>query len=196
MSQSLRHVVREIYCEVLFELAEETGKIDAVLDGLKQVCIVLDAEPEFAAILNSPIIRGNQKSESVRRVFAGHISELTLDFLSVLARRNRMGLLSGIADRYELLVDKYHHREIIEVTVSKELDPQQVEKLKEQLGKAIQGQVKLSVGVDEGIIGGIIIKKDDMIIDSSVRATLQRAAQAVVENTKLKTKREDERDGQ
>ncbi|MBN1817752.1 MAG: ATP synthase F1 subunit delta [Sedimentisphaerales bacterium] len=193
MSESLRHVVREIYCEVLFELAEETDLIDRVADDLVKVRTVLEKEPEFAAIMDSPTIRGPEKSESIRRVFRGHISDLALDFLSVLARRGRMGFLSGIADRYENLVDRHHHRQPIEVVVSKELNPEQIEKLKTELTNAVKGQIKLSVNVDEGIIGGIIIKKDDTIVDNSVRTALKRASRAVAQSARARQQNPDKK---
>jgi F-type H+-transporting ATPase subunit delta len=186
MSESIRHVVREIYTEVLFELAEETSLIDQVQDDLVKVQAVFEAEPEFAALMDSPTIRGQEKSESMRRVFQGHISDLALDFLSVLARRSRMGFLSGIADRYESLVDKHHHRQPIEVTVARELGAEQVNKLKAELTNAVKGEIKLSVNVDESIIGGIIIKKDDTVVDNSVRTALKRAARSIAETARQK----------
>ena len=145
MSESVRHVVREIYCEVLFELAEEADVIDRVHDDLERVRGVIEAEPDFAALMDSPTIRGQDKSESIRRVFHGHISDLALDFLSVLARRGRMGFLDSISDRYESMVDRYHDRQTVEVTVAHPLSGEEVDKLRKEISEAIRGQVKLSV---------------------------------------------------
>ncbi len=188
MSESVRHVVREIYCEVLFELAEETGFIDKVHEDLCVVGQVMETEEEFAAIMNSLTISGQDKSESMRRVFSGHISDLALDFLSVLARRNRMGLLTAITDKYGKLVDVLYKRQPVEVTVASELTDEQHDKLTAQLTKALKSEVKLSINVDESIIGGAIIKRDDTVVDNSVKAALTRAAKAVMENTIMNSK--------
>ncbi|HEV57322.1 MAG TPA: ATP synthase F1 subunit delta [Phycisphaerales bacterium] len=182
MSESVKHVVREIYCEVLFELAEESGLIDRVQDDLQRVRAVLQAEPEFAALMDSPALRGQDKSESIRRVFQGHISDLALDFLSVLARRGRMSFLEGISDRYEAMVDHYHDRQTVEVTVAAPLSGEEADRLRREISEAVRGEVKLSVQVDPDLIGGVIIKKDDTVVDNSIRSALKRAARRVAES--------------
>ena len=101
MSQSRRYIVREIYSEVLFDLAEQGGEINTVQEELAVVRQILRQEPEFAALLNSEIIKGEEKMGIVRRVFDGRLSPLTVNFLCVLARRGRMGFLAGISDRFE-----------------------------------------------------------------------------------------------
>ena len=179
MNESVRHAVRDIYCEVLFELAEESKKVDSVMEDLSCVSGVLNSEPEFAAIMTSPTIKGPQKAEIVRRVFGGKVENLTLDFLSVLARRNRMGFLAGITGKYEKLIDVYYDRHLVEVTLAKEPDDDRIKKLKADLGDAINAEVKLEVIVEPEIVGGIIIKKDDKVIDNSVRMALQRAAEQI-----------------
>jgi len=179
MNESARHVIREIYCEVLFELADESQVIDQVQEDLSRVRAVMEAEPEFAALMASPAIRGPDKAESIRRIFRGHVCDLALDFLCVLARRGRMGFLDGITDRYEAMVDRYHDRQAVEVTVARSLRGDEVDKLRKEISEAIRGEVKLSVQVDPEIIGGVIIKKDDTVVDNSIRTALKRAAQRV-----------------
>ena len=186
MSESVKHVVREIYSEVIFELAEEAGVIESVMEDLTCVEKVLKAEPEFAILLSLQTIKGQEKSEIIRRVFRGKVNNLTLDFLSVLARRNRMNFLASIADRYEMLVDVYQQRSLIEVTLAKAPDDEQVKRLRENLSKAIDGKVKLAVHIEPAIIAGIIIKKGDRLVDNSVRTILTRAVQTVMEKSRTR----------
>jgi len=186
MSESIKHVVREIYCEVLFELAEEAGQIDSVMDDLASVEEVLRADPEFTAIMTSPTIKGEEKAKVARRVFTGKVNDLTLDFLSVLAKRNRMRNLFDISLKYESMIDKHHHRHPVEVTLAHQPDPKEIEKLKARIGEAIGGKVKLSIEVDPSIVGGMILHKDGKVIDNSVATRLKRAVGIIVEKTRYK----------
>ena len=184
MSESFKHVVREIYCEVLFELAEESGQVDDIMADIGRVVSVLNSEPDFAALVTSNVIIGDEKSQIIRRVFDGKVSPLALDFLCVLARRNRMNFLTSISDGYELLVDKHHSRSLIEVTLPKTPDDTRLEELKTQLSDAVKGEVKLAVNVDPGLIGGIVIKRGDKTIDHSVKRILASAVKTVMEKSK------------
>jgi F-type H+-transporting ATPase subunit delta len=188
MSESLKHVIREIYSEVMFELAEEADLVEQVMADLAQVQKVLSAEPDFAALLKLQTIKGTEKSKIIRRVFGGRVNELTLDFLSVLARRSRMNFLTSISDKYEALVDVYQQRCLVEVTMAGAPDDEMVQKLKADIGKVINSRVKLSVHVDPMIIGGVVIKKGDRVIDNSIRTILKRAVDTVMERSKIKIK--------
>jgi F-type H+-transporting ATPase subunit delta len=189
MSQSRRYIVREIYSEVLFDLAEQGGQINTVQEEMAVVRQILKREPEFAGLLGSEIIKGDEKIAIIRRVFEGRLSELTIHFLGVLARRGRMGFLSSISDRFEALADEYHHRQPVEVTVAKEPDAAFIERLKTDLAAALKSEVKLSVKVDPALIGGVVVRKDDMMIDGSVRSSLERAVRTIVESMKEKDRR-------
>jgi F-type H+-transporting ATPase subunit delta len=182
VSESTRQIVREVYSEVLFELAEQADCVDSVWDDLECVRKVLRAEPQFMEILTSPRTSGTDRAQIVRRVFEGKVENLTLDFLSVLARRGRMGFIEPISDRYEMLVDTHRGRVLVEVTVAKVLDNEQSVALRDDLTDAIKREVKLSVNVDPAIIGGIIIKKNDTVIDNSVKTALKRAVANITGN--------------
>ena len=191
MSGSHREVVREVYSEVLFDLAQQSAELEIVLEELMAVRGVFKAEPEFAALLSSQVVKGAEKAEIIRRVFGGKLSELTVNFLSVLARRGRISFLGGVSEKYELLVDAHHNRSAVEVTMASKPDDEKMMKLKADLAAALGSKVKLSVKVDPKIIGGVIIKKDDTLVDNSVRTALNRTIQAVMENMKSRKGRQE-----
>jgi F-type H+-transporting ATPase subunit delta len=186
MAKSARHIIHEIYSDVMFELAQETDQLDAVMDDLEAVASVLEDEPEFLSLLTLGHLKDQEKAGMIRRVFKGHINNLTLDFLCVLAKRNRMGFLHGIGERYQNLLDEHKHLHRIEVTLAKELTDKQIEKLKKDLAEAINAEVKMSVTIDPDILGGIIIRKGDLMIDNSARSILDRTVNAVMKQSKNK----------
>ena len=188
MAGSARHIIHEIYSDVMFELAQEANMIDAVMDDLEAVGDLLQDEPEFLSLLMLGQLKEEEKSQMIRRVFKGRINDLTLDFLCVLAKRNRMSFLHGIGDRYQVLLDERKNLHRIEVTLAKEIDKAEIDMLKQDLRDAIHAEVKLSVVVDPEIIGGIVIRKGDLVVDNSVRTILNRTVSAVMDRSKRKSK--------
>ena len=187
MAGSARHIIHEIYSDVMFELAQESGLMDVVMDDLEAVGKLLQDEPEFLSLLMLGQIKEDEKNRMVRRVFKGRINDLTLDFLCVLAKRNRMSFLHGIGDRYQVLLDEHKSLHRIEVTLAKQPDDAEIEKLKQDIKEAINAEIKLSVTVDPDIIGGIVIRKGDLVVDNSVRTILNRTVDAVMTRSKGKS---------
>lgn len=192
MTGSARHIIHEIYSDVMFELAEEAGIVEVVMDDLESVAAVLQDEPEFVSLLTLGHVKEEEKAQMVRRVFKGRINDLTLDFLSVLAKRNRMSFLRGIGERYEMLLDERKNLHRIEVTLANPPTDEQVEKIKADIKAAINAEVKLLVSVDPAIIGGIIIRKGDLMVDNSVRTILNRTVDAIMQRSKEKLNIKDQ----
>ncbi len=184
MARNAKHIVHEIYSDVMFELAQEAGLIDQVTDDLEAISGVLTDEPEFLSLLMLSEVKPDEKAQIVRRVFKDRINGLTLDFLCVLAKRNRMSFLHGIGQRYQVLSDEHKHLHRIEVTLAKEPSDVELEKLKVDIRDAMNAEIKLSVTVDPEIVGGIVIRKGDLMIDNSVRTILDRTVNAVVTRSK------------
>lgn len=186
MAKSARHIIHEIYSDVMFELANESGRLETVMDDLESVGTLLEAEPEFLSLLTLGHLKEAEKTAMIRRVFKGRINDLTLDFLCVLAKRNRMSFLHGIGERYQTLLDEHKHLHRVEVTLAKQPTDKQIEKLKKDLMDAINAEVKLSVTVDPEILGGIIIRKGDLMVDNSAKTILNRTVEAIMTKSKQK----------
>ena len=184
MARNAKHIVHEIYSDVMFELAQEAGLVDQVTDDLEAISGVLQDEPDFLSLLTFSEIKPDEKAQIVRRVFKDRINGLTLDFLCVLAKRNRMSFLHGIGQRYQTLSDEHKHLYRVEVTLAKQPTDAELEKLKVDIRDAMNTEIKLSVTVDPEIVGGIVIRKGDLMIDNSVRTILDRTVNAVVTRSK------------
>ncbi|MHC4882619.1 MAG: ATP synthase F1 subunit delta [Planctomycetota bacterium] len=186
MARNARHLIHEIYSDVMFELAEDAGLVEQVMDDLDAVAEVMKEEPEFLSLLTLGQVKEDEKTKMVRRVFKGRVNDLTLDFLCVLAKRNRMNFLHGIGDRYQVLMDERKNLHRIEVTLAKEPTDEQAEKIKADIRDALNAEIKLSVNIDPEILGGIIIKKGDLMVDNSVRTILSRTVDAIMIRSKEK----------
>lgn len=193
MASTSRHIIHEIYSDVMFELAEESGLVEQVMEDLEAVSDVLRDEPEFLSLLTLGEVKQDEKAKMIRRVFKGRINDLTLDFLCVLAKRNRMNFLHGIGDRYQILLDERKNIKRVEVTLASQPDVEQIEKLKADIKDAVNAEIKLSVNVDPEIIGGVIIKKGDLVVDNSVRTILHRTVDAIMQRTKEQSQKQSKK---
>jgi len=186
MARSTKHIIHEIYSDVMFELAEDAGMLDHVQGDLQAVSKILQEEPEFLSLLTLGHIKDDERAAMIRRVFGGRVSGLTLDFLCVLARRNRMNFLHGIGSRYEVLLDQHKNLHRIEVTLAKEPSDAMRQQIEQDLASAIGARVKVTVQVDPEILGGIIIRRGDLVVDNSVKTILDRTVKAVMGRSKQK----------
>lgn len=184
MANGSRHLIPEIYSDVLFQLAEEGGQVGQVLEDLAKVSDLLRDEHEFQSLLISGRLKDVERADILRRVFTGRVSDLTLDFLCVLSRRNRLGFITGIMDRYEILADSLKNCRLVEITLASQMADVQLEQLRQQIKDAIGAEVKLRVQVDPEILGGIVIRQGDLMIDHSVKTILDRTVEAVLDRSK------------
>jgi F-type H+-transporting ATPase subunit delta len=190
MARSTKHIIHEIYSDVMFELAEDAGMIDQVMADLAAVGQVLQEEPEFLSLLTLGHLKEDERAAMIRRVFGGRISGLTMDFLCVLARRNRINFLHGIGQRYEELLDQHKNLHRIEVTLAKPPSEEQLKQIEQDLSGAVNAKVKLTVTVDPEILGGIIIRKGDLVIDNSVKTILDRTVKSIMTRSKQKQRQQ------
>ncbi len=186
MAASSRHIIHEIYSDVLFQLAEEAEQVGQVLEDLAAVAGVLRDEPDFMKLLMSARMKEPEKAAAIRRVFGGRVSDLTINFLCVLARRNRVGFLVGITDRYEVLADSLKNCRLVEVTLAKVISDDQLEQLRAKIKDAIRSEVKLKINIDPEILGGVILRQGDIMIDNSVRTVLDRTVNVIMDRSKEK----------
>jgi F-type H+-transporting ATPase subunit delta len=186
MGISSGQIIYEVYGNAMFQLAQETGQVERTQDELIVVAEVLRGQSDFVKLLMSDTLRSDEKRAIIQRVFGDRVSPLSLHFLYVLSRRNRMGFLAGIADFYEVLADGLKNCQRVEVTLAKSLPGEQLEQLRLKIKDAIQAEVKLKVNIDPGILGGMVLRQGDIMIDNSARTVLGRTVNMIMDRSKEK----------
>ena len=169
----------DTYARSLLDLARESRIVDTVAADLEVVASLLKQQPDLEAFLGSPYFAEQTKREVIRRALAGKLDRMTVNFLSVLIDHNRGALLPQILERFRQLYRAYQGYESVSVTVARGLGPEQVEKLARDLAEAMQAKIDLEVRVDPAILGGIIIRHGDQMLDNSIRGRLTRTVSQV-----------------
>lgn len=166
--------IADIYARSLLELAEQSRSVDAVASDLETVSTLLEQNPDFGTFLASPYFAEQAKRDVVRKVFTGKLQALTLNFLSVMIDHDRGMFLPEIIKRYRQLYRAYQGYRTVEVTVAQPMNDEQMEKLSRELAEALHAKVDLDVHVDPSIIGGVVIRYDDKMVDNSIKGRLAR----------------------
>ncbi|MEM6734719.1 MAG: ATP synthase F1 subunit delta [Bacteroidota bacterium] len=164
------------YAKPLLELAREKSVLDEVKEDMESFSSLCKENRDFALMLKSPIIPHLKKAEILNKAFKGKYTELTLEALGLIARKNREALLEAIANEFVALYNDMKGISKVTVTTTFTLDSD-LKTSFENLAKEVTGNIPLVFEiVDPEILGGYIMQfgdKQDKQIDDSVRGQLK-----------------------
>ena len=171
--------IAAIYAEALFEVAQQRHQSELVHAQLVGLAELIQTDAQFAEFLACPAIGRKQKIDSITRVFKDKLSELLMNFLDILNNRDRLALLSRISHEYNKLEDNRAGRIKATAVTAIELDDKEQARLSEQIGRALHKKVLLQTKTDISIIGGLILKIDNTIMDGSVKHSLEKLSEQI-----------------
>jgi F-type H+-transporting ATPase subunit delta len=170
----LNQAVARRYASALFELAQEKGQIDQVDHELGMVAGMVESNSQLKAVVEDVLLAPQVKRDLVEKLFAGKVSPLVMNFLSVVVTKRREAYLPQM---YRSFLDMANAvRGIVEVEVrsavalSEEMAANLEQKLVSRLGK----RVKFQTQVAPELIGGLVVRVGDELMDGSVRTRLRR----------------------
>jgi F-type H+-transporting ATPase subunit delta len=161
------------YSQAIFRMALEKKDMNRWQSDLRKASSLMKETALFSLISN-PKIESEQKSKTLEQRL-GDVNPMVIKLLLLLAAKSRLALIDDIAEEYQASVDNYRGiegTEIAEVTTAIPLDDDYQLKVAERITEIIGKPVLLKPKVDPGIIGGIIIRVGDKLIDGSLRSKL------------------------
>jgi len=169
----LKGAVAGRYAEALYEIAVENKLVDQLEEELQAVIHVLEETAQLKKILFHPRITAAQKKEVLAGLFGGRISEVAINFLNMLVDRQREIYLADITDYFTDMANKGRNISDVKVTSAVELTGGEKKNLAAAMAKSTGKQVRLSYDVDPKLLGGVVVRVGDKVIDGSVIARLQ-----------------------
>ena len=160
------------YGKSLLTLCKEQGVVDVVDRDMRALAETVADNRELAAVLGSPVIRPEKKEAIVRAAFAG-AHALSVDFLALLAKKGRAGLLADMASAFVSLVREERGIVLAEVVTAAPLDDARRAEINQLISKVHEGGVELSEKVDPHLIGCFKLRVGDRMIDATVFQTLR-----------------------
>jgi len=181
LSEDDAKAVRQ-YADALLGAAEKEGGVEAALADLDAFRDeVLEPNPKFAAVLASSRVPAAEKDRILTELLEGRTSDLTLRYLRVLNRHDRLGLLGPIAVEARRLWDERHRRIPARVTAAAPLDEGQIEELTKRLAAMTASTPVLEVSTDPSLIGGLVVQIGDQVYDASVKNRLEQVRKRLIE---------------
>ena len=173
--------VGQVYAKALLAAAGTDSSIDQVVEELKAVVTdVLNKQPALEAIFANPRIDVASKVTMLDRMFASRISATLLNFLKVVARRRRLGMLRSIEKSVGIMRDAATGRLQVLLTTAEPLDETAMENIRTELSLKFKAEVSVSNKVDPSILAGLVIRVGDVVYDGSVDGQLKNLRNATV----------------
>lgn len=172
--------VAQVYARALFEVAGERDQLDTIREQLGQFVDVLAGERLVEMFFFSPNFSTAEKKEGLSRMVQGAEGTF-MSFLETLIERRRMPAIFRIRERFDALWDAEMKLLPVEVTSAVQLDEATVRAIGDRIGAGTGNKIQLTSVVDPDILGGIVIRVGNLILDSSIRSRLNQLRKEVAQ---------------
>jgi F-type H+-transporting ATPase subunit delta len=170
----------EVYARALFEVALETGRLDELRQQLGQFADALDQNHDLAVFFFSPYFSGVEKQDALGGMLEG-ADESFVNFLKLLIENHRMPVIFRARQQFDHLWEQENKVLPVEITSAIELDQATTENLGREIGERAGRRVTLAARVDPNILGGIVLRVGNSILDASIRNRLEQLRRQVAQ---------------
>jgi F-type H+-transporting ATPase subunit delta len=163
--------IAQVYARSLFEVASEQGKLDTVRDQLAALADALAQSRELQTFFFSPYFSTEEKQEGLHRAVDG-ADETVLNFLELLIENHRMPVIFRVRRDFDRLWEEANQLLPVQITSAVQLDSSVVDRIGEEIGRQTGRRVQLTSTVDPDVIGGLVLRVGNSILDASIRTRL------------------------
>jgi F-type H+-transporting ATPase subunit delta len=163
----------QVYARSLFEVAREQGKLDVLREQLGQFADALRENRELELFFFSPYFSSKEKQEGLQKLLDGAEARL-MSFLDLLIENHRMPVIHRVRREYERLWEQENKLLPVVLTSAVELDGQTITDLSDRIGERTGRTVTLTTRVEPDILGGIVVRIGNSILDASIRNRLEQ----------------------
>jgi F-type H+-transporting ATPase subunit delta len=164
--------IAQVYARSLFEVAEEASKLDEVREQLGEIADALAEDRDLQVFFFSPYFSTQEKSEGLDKAVSD-AEPIVINFLKLLIEKHRMPALLRIRRAYDALWEDYNKLLPVQITSAVELDKQVVKHIGDEISEQTGRKVQLSATVEPDILGGIVVRVGNQVLDASIRRRLE-----------------------
>ena len=170
--------IAEVYARSLFEVAQDRGQLDEIHEQLDEFSDVMSGNRELQLFFFSPYFSSDEKKDGVAKVIDGG-NEYFVRFLELLAEKHRLPVLFRIRAEFDSLWAKEQRLLEVSVTSAVDLDEETVKGIGREIEEQTGRKVELTAKVDPDVLGGLVIRVGNVVMDASLRNRLDRLRRSV-----------------
>ncbi|MBP2637703.1 MAG: atpH [Firmicutes bacterium] len=168
------------YAQAIYEIADEKSMLDAVEKQLTMVVATIAEHADLANLMYHPLVPAQAKKDTINKIFADELDEFVRNFLLLLIDKRRETALAAIAQEYVRLANEARNIAEAEVFTARELSVAQLEALATKLSEVTGKKIVLKTTIAQDLLGGIVVKIGDKLIDGSVARQLKALKAALL----------------
>jgi F-type H+-transporting ATPase subunit delta len=168
----MANLVAKRYASALFELSKEADIVATHQQQLEFILSIFEQNKELKTVLAHPKVTETEKKELLNSVLSKFADRLIGNFFSILIDKNRQGNIQDIIKEYIILADDYNNVERTLVVSVLPLEQSELEKLTVKLSKMFNKNIVITNKVDKSILGGLLVKVGDRVIDGTLRGKI------------------------
>lgn len=172
--------IARVYGDALFGVAKEAGKLDEVRSDLGELADALDENRELQLFFFSPYFSSQEKKDGIDKAISGGTEEVR-NFLELLAEKHRMPAIFRVRRYYDELWAEENKRLEVRLTSAVPLDDKIVKQVGSEIERQTDRKIDLQSSVDEDILGGLVLRVGNMVLDASLRAKLEKLRKEVAQ---------------
>ncbi|MDX6704039.1 MAG: F-type H+-transporting ATPase subunit delta [Baekduia sp.] len=170
--------IAQVYARSLFEVAKEQDKLDVVREQLGQFADALDGSPDMSTFFFAPYFSTAEKEEGLGKLLDG-VDPVVENFLKLMIENHRVPAIFRVRREFEALYDEENKLLPVTITSAVELDEATVKSIGDAIGQQTGQQIQLTSTVDPDVLGGLIVRVGNSILDASIRNRLENLRRSV-----------------
>jgi len=170
--------IGRVYGDALFDVAKEAGNLDEIHEQLGQFADAVNESHDLQVFLFSPYFSSTEKREGIEKAVKGADDEL-MNFLALVAEKHRMPAISHMRRRFDVRWAEENKRLDVRLVSAVELDPKVVKSVGAEVERQTDRKIDLEAEVDPDILGGLVLRVGNMVLDASIRNKLERLRKEV-----------------
>ncbi len=166
------------HAQAIFEIALDKGELEKWRTDLNAIAAVM-RDRQLVDLLQNPRLHFVEKAKLLNNLLPD-LGPLARNFIHLLVLRNRLGLVDEIVAEYDFLIDAYYGVEHATVITAIPLDKEEQEQIKQKLSAITGKQIILNNKTDANLVGGMVVRVGDKLVDGSLRGRLKRLKQSLM----------------